>query len=238
MTTRDWPTSAVSMPTAIARSPGAKGLHRQSDRGLETAVRQRLPRCHRGRTVRSEVTRSKRPARGKGPRSPRWSPPPSDCWLRWTTRRGAGSVTPSTPSEWQTWANPEFMQFDTGLRLEFQPAAVQQRRWRSIAASLSTEGYRLAHEMMLINGFLGDVVGLPTVLNEFSYNVALYGTPDPVRSVGLAAVRPPLCSQLPGRRGPDGARPGLPRRRTQRDRRRSARRRCAPSTSGSGWAPH
>src|SRR4051812_28059837 len=23
--------------------------------------------------------------------------------------------------EWQTWANPEFMQFDTGLRLEFQP---------------------------------------------------------------------------------------------------------------------
>jgi hypothetical protein len=23
--------------------------------------------------------------------------------------------------QWQTWANPEFMQFDTGLRLEFQP---------------------------------------------------------------------------------------------------------------------
>src|ERR687890_2191802 len=32
--------------------------------------------------------------------------------------------------------------------------------------------------MMLINGFLGDVVDLPTVLGEFSYNIALYGTPD------------------------------------------------------------
>ena len=32
--------------------------------------------------------------------------------------------------------------------------------------------------MMLINGFLGEVVGLESVLNEFSYNIALYGTPD------------------------------------------------------------
>ena len=33
--------------------------------------------------------------------------------------------------------------------------------------------------MMLINGFLGEVVGLETVLNEFSYNFALYGDPRP-----------------------------------------------------------
>ena len=32
--------------------------------------------------------------------------------------------------------------------------------------------------MMLINGFLGEVVDLETVLNEFSYNIALYGEPD------------------------------------------------------------
>jgi hypothetical protein len=37
---------------------------------------------------------------------------------------------------------------------------------------------RLAHAMMLINGFLGEVVHLETVLNEFSYNIALYGEPD------------------------------------------------------------
>ncbi|WP_116453664.1 DUF3500 domain-containing protein [Blastococcus litoris] len=80
--------------------------------------------------------------------------------------------------EWQTWANPEFMQFDTGLRLDLQPVEVRERALALMRASLSPEGYELAHAMMLINGFLGEVVGLETVLNEFSYNVALYGEPD------------------------------------------------------------
>jgi hypothetical protein len=80
--------------------------------------------------------------------------------------------------EWQTWANPEFLQFDTGLRLDYQPEAVRQAALALLRASLSPEGYELAHRMMLINGFLGEVVGLPKILNEFSYNIALYGTPD------------------------------------------------------------
>jgi hypothetical protein len=81
--------------------------------------------------------------------------------------------------EWQTWANPEFMQFDTGLRLEFQPPAVQEAALELVKASLSPAGYALTHNMMLINGFLGEVIDLTTILNEFSYNIALYGTPDP-----------------------------------------------------------
>lgn len=81
--------------------------------------------------------------------------------------------------QWQTWANPEFMQFDTGLRLEFQPAAVREKALALVKASLSPEGYELAHGMMLINGFLGETVGLESILNEFSYNFALYGTPHP-----------------------------------------------------------
>ncbi len=51
-------------------------------------------------------------------------------------------------------------------------------------ASLSPEGFRLAHDMMLINGFLGEVAGLENVLNEFSYNIALYGTPHPTAPWG------------------------------------------------------
>ena len=70
------------------------------------------------------------------------------------------------------------MQFDTGLRLEFQPPAVRELALALMRASLSAEGYRLAHGMMLINGFLGETVGLETVLNEFSYNFAIYGEPD------------------------------------------------------------
>ena len=80
--------------------------------------------------------------------------------------------------ERQTWANPEFLQFDTGLRLEFQPAQVREKALALVRASLSPEGYDLTHALMLINGFLGEVVGLETILNEFSYNIALYGEPD------------------------------------------------------------
>jgi hypothetical protein len=81
-------------------------------------------------------------------------------------------------AEWQTWANPEFMQFDTGLRLEFQPPEVREKALALVRASLSPEGADSVHAMMLVNGFLGEVVDLPTVLGEWSYNLALYGTPD------------------------------------------------------------
>jgi hypothetical protein len=86
--------------------------------------------------------------------------------------------SPVDAPEWQTWANPEFMQFDTGLRLEFQPPAVREAALALVRASLSPEGAGLVHAAMLVNGFLGEVVDLPTVLGDWSYNVALYGTPD------------------------------------------------------------
>ncbi|GAA1706862.1 DUF3500 domain-containing protein [Kribbella yunnanensis] len=86
--------------------------------------------------------------------------------------------------EWQTWANPEFMQFDTGLRLDLQPETVRAAALELVRASLSEEGYLLARRMMQINGFLGEVVDLESILNEFSYNIALYGEPDPVAPWG------------------------------------------------------
>jgi hypothetical protein len=81
--------------------------------------------------------------------------------------------------EWQTWANPEFLQFDTGLRLDCQPEVVREKALALVRASLSPEGFAQAHAMMLVNGFLGEVVDLQSVLNEWSYNIALYGDPDP-----------------------------------------------------------
>ena len=38
--------------------------------------------------------------------------------------------------EWQTWANPEFMQFDTGLRLDLQPVEVREKALALMRASL------------------------------------------------------------------------------------------------------
>ena len=80
--------------------------------------------------------------------------------------------------EWRHWANPEFLQFDTGLRLEFQPEPVREAFLGLVEASLSERGATDVRTMMRINGFLGDVVGLPGILNEYSYNVAVFGEPS------------------------------------------------------------
>jgi hypothetical protein len=91
---------------------------------------------------------------------------------------------PVDAPEWQTWANPEFMQFDTGLRLEFEAPEVQRLALALVAASLSPDGWTLTHTTMIMNGFLGQVVGLEGILNELSYNFALYGEVDPVAPWG------------------------------------------------------
>ncbi|WP_405475999.1 DUF3500 domain-containing protein [Paenarthrobacter ilicis] len=80
--------------------------------------------------------------------------------------------------EWQSWANPEFMQHDTGLRLDECDGPVRDAALAVVEASLSPEGYALTRNLMRINGFLGDLVDLPLLMNEYSYNFALYGTPS------------------------------------------------------------
>ncbi|BCW52984.1 MULTISPECIES: DUF3500 domain-containing protein [unclassified Arthrobacter] len=80
--------------------------------------------------------------------------------------------------EWQSWANPEFMQHDTGLRLDELEPPVRDAALGVVEASLSPQGFELVRNLMRINGFLGDLVELPLLMNEFSYNFALYGEPS------------------------------------------------------------
>lgn len=80
--------------------------------------------------------------------------------------------------EWQSWANPEFMQHDTGLRLEFLEPARRDDLLAIVEATLSPRGYELVRTLMSINGYLGGLTGLDGIMNEFSYNFALYGTPS------------------------------------------------------------
>ncbi len=80
--------------------------------------------------------------------------------------------------EWQSWSNPEFMIHDTGLRLELQPEDVREAALELVRASLGPEGYRQIRTLMRINGFLGELNDLTSVMNEFSYHFALYGEPS------------------------------------------------------------
>ncbi len=57
-----------------------------------------------------------------------------------------------------------------------------------VKASLSPEGYERVTEAMALNGFLGELVDLPKVMNEHSYWFSLFGAP------GLEAPWAGSCS--------------------------------------------
>lgn len=96
----------------------------------------------------------------------------------------AALAYPLRAHEWRSWANPEFLQHDTGLRLEDLDPVARDRALELVRASLSDVGYERVRTLMWINGYLGDVIGLPAIMNDGSYNIALYGTPSTTQPWG------------------------------------------------------
>ncbi len=80
--------------------------------------------------------------------------------------------------EWRSWSNPEFVIHSTGLRLEVLDQSKVVAFHGLMRASLSPEGYQLVVSLMDLNGYLGKLTGLPTVLSAESYWVSLFGTPS------------------------------------------------------------
>lgn len=85
---------------------------------------------------------------------------------------------PIDAPEWRGWSNPEFVFFRNGLRLEDQNEEVVRAILAVIEASLSPEGYDRAREAMELNGYLGELVDLPTIMNNRSYWFSLFGAPS------------------------------------------------------------
>lgn len=86
--------------------------------------------------------------------------------------------------QWRAWSNPEFMVYRVGLRLEVLTPDKVSAVHDVLRASLSPEGYERIAEAMALNGYLGELVDLPTVMNERSYWFSVYGEPDPVEPWG------------------------------------------------------
>lgn len=62
-----------------------------------------------------------------------------------------------------------------------------------LEATLSPAGYKKALGAMRVNGFLGDLVGAPKVMNEFSYNFCLFGEPSTTQPWGFSFYGHHLC---------------------------------------------
>lgn len=95
--------------------------------------------------------------------------------------------------EWRTWSNPEFLLSDKGLRLDELAPEVRTAALALLEATLSPEGYAKALAAMRINGFLGELVGAPRVMNELSYNIVLFGIPSTTSPWGFSFYGHHLC---------------------------------------------
>jgi hypothetical protein len=91
---------------------------------------------------------------------------------------------PLDSPHWRAWSNPEFVVYRVGLRLEVSSEATVEAVHALMAASLSPEGYDRVTEAMALNGFLGELVDLPTIMNDRSFWFALYGEPDELEPWG------------------------------------------------------
>ncbi|KIW21121.1 hypothetical protein PV08_01701 [Exophiala spinifera] len=98
--------------------------------------------------------------------------------------------------QWRTWSNPEFLLSHKGIRLDEVTAAVRDGVMAVLEAALSPEGYAKAVGAMRVNGFLGELVGSPAVMNEFSYNFVLFGTPSAAAPWGFSFYGHHLCLNL------------------------------------------
>ena len=80
--------------------------------------------------------------------------------------------------EWRAWMNPEVYMMRFGLRMDEVDSQVREAMLELVKSSLSPRGFRRVRDLMRVNHFLGELVNAPRVLNEYSYNLNLFGAPS------------------------------------------------------------
>lgn len=98
--------------------------------------------------------------------------------------------------EWRTWSNPEFLLSNKGVRLEELEPTLIASILKLLETSLSPEGYDKAIGAMRVNGYLGELVNAPAIMNEHSYNFVLFGTPSSTRPWGFQFFGHHLCLNI------------------------------------------
>lgn len=88
------------------------------------------------------------------------------------------SCFPVDSPQWRHWQNTELYLEDYGLRLDEVTPQLQEATMAVLRASMSPHGYALSRDVMKLNRFLGDLVGGPAVMGEWSYIFCLFGEPS------------------------------------------------------------
>jgi hypothetical protein len=95
--------------------------------------------------------------------------------------------------EWRAWSNPEFLLRPFGLRLEEVDETIALSIFEVLKASFSSQGFSKAMGAIHINHFLGEICNVPKVMNKYSYNFLLFGTPSMTEPWGWSFYGHHLC---------------------------------------------
>jgi hypothetical protein len=97
---------------------------------------------------------------------------------RLSPEQRAAMSFPADSQQWRRWQNTELYIEHYGLRLEEVSDSVRDAAMAVLRASLSAKGFEMSRDVMRLNRFLGDLVGGPHVLGEWSFNLCLFGLPS------------------------------------------------------------
>ena len=95
-----------------------------------------------------------------------------------TPKQKKASWFPVNSQQWRRWQNSELYVEDYGLRLDEVGEPLRKSVMAVLRTSMSAHGYELSRDVMKLNRFLGDTVGGPAVLGEWSYIFCLFGIPS------------------------------------------------------------
>jgi hypothetical protein len=102
-------------------------------------------------------------------------------------------VQPLDSNLWRVWSNPEFLFNDCGLRIEDLALTQREAILKLVESSLSAKGFAKSRGCMQTNAFLGQLCQLPNLLNEWSYNIQLFGDPSLTEPWGWNLYGHHLC---------------------------------------------
>ena len=100
---------------------------------------------------------------------------------------------PIDAKEWRAWSNPEVLLRPLGIRLDEVDETISKSVLNIMEATLSPEGYAKALGAMRVNHFLGELCNMSKVMNKYSYNFLIFGTPSTTEPWGWSLYGHHLC---------------------------------------------
>ena len=94
---------------------------------------------------------------------------------------------------WRNWQYTEIYVDRHGLRLEEIEPTLREAAMAVLRAGLSPKGFQMSRDVMKLNRLLGDLVGGPHILGEWSYIFCVFGTPSMSEPWGWQIFGHHLC---------------------------------------------